>query len=277
MKRRSKESRKRNLNAHQRAIANPQVKAAFDELNRVWDQIDPIERGERLLRLAKQGCSTGGLGEALGKSATNIRRHMKIALLPEEERAVIKAGASAKRILEKKALADKRSKMRERVATDKKTGEFSNRIADTILEFCRTVNGMPETPIREYDMELFMSETRNAMRGLESLGAKAAKFPKRFNLRKRFKLTRPPDKDDNSWMGDPSSESWMAHRANWLANLLLTEAAESPIRHKAIDSADRRSEELRIKIKLTWKEASEQKIAHAVWVLQGPPIRKRWY
>jgi hypothetical protein len=200
---------------------------------------------------------------------------MTIALLPEEDRAAIKAGASVKRILEKKALADKRRKMQERIATDKKTGEISNHIADTILEFCRTVKGVPETPIREYEVEFFLGETRNELRELESRGVHGIRFPKRFNLRKRFKLTRPPDEVDDSWMGKRDAESWMGHRAKWLANLLLAEAAEKPIRERAIVTAGKRSKELRIK--MTQKEMYKHTVDRLAWIANGPPLRKHWY
>ncbi len=272
MKRQSEKSRKPNRTVHQRAMESRKVAAAVRELHRIWDRIDPIERGDRLLDLAEQGCSRRGMGKAMRKSATNIRRHMTLAALPEEERAAVKAGSSAKKILAKKALADRRRKMRERIAADRRTGVFSNYLADIILEFCRTVNGVPETRIREYDMENFMRATRGAMLELESRGVKGTRFPMRFNLRKCFKLTRPPDKPDESWMGDPDSESWMGHRAKWLAKLLLTEAAESPIRHRAIEMAERRSEELRIKV--TNMEAREQRRARLASILAGPPLRR---
>jgi hypothetical protein len=58
---------------------------------------------------------------------------MTIAALPETEREAIRNGASAKKILARKAGADRLRNMRERVALDMRTGELSERLADMIL------------------------------------------------------------------------------------------------------------------------------------------------
>lgn len=270
MKRQSNKLRKANRTTHRRAMENPKINADVTELRRIWDRIDPIERGERLLHLVEQECSPRGLEEELQKSATNIRRYMTLAALPEPERAAVRAGFSAKKILQKKASDDRRRKMQERVAIDTKTGEFSNRIADTIIEFCRTVDGVPESPITEPYLVSFLSEARNAMWELESRGIRAIKLPKRLSLKQRFKRTRPPNEVDDSWMS--VSESGMGHRARWLAFILLGEAPERAIRESAIEKAGRRDKELRIpRIPMeSWKHTLDR----MAWLAQGPPRRK---
>jgi hypothetical protein len=96
---RRKRSDRGNLKVHRRTLADPRVQKLIRSLSRKWQKIDRVERGERLLDLAKLGCSTRGLGEALAQSATNIRRYMAFPALPEREREAIRSGSSAKQIL----------------------------------------------------------------------------------------------------------------------------------------------------------------------------------
>lgn len=83
---RRKNSRQMNLTAHRRAVSDPEVQELVVGLRREWNEIDRIERGTRLIDLAKRGCSTRGLGKALGQSPTNIRRYMTFPTLPERQR-----------------------------------------------------------------------------------------------------------------------------------------------------------------------------------------------
>lgn len=194
--------------------------ALIRALRRVWKKIGPIERGERLRELAKRGCSTRGLGKELRQSATSIRRHMMLAGLPEADRNAVKAGASAKNILARKASADRRRRMQQRVATDARTGELSDRIADTTIAFCLTVDGVPETPIVEGDLSTFLNQVREALRDLQKHGAPRLRLSKKLSLKQRVKRTRPQPRGD---------EFWMEHQARRLATLVWSEAREEPI------------------------------------------------
>ena len=263
MKRRPKRAHRKNLTAHKRAIASPQTESALNELRKVWDRIDRIERGERLRQLIERGCSRRGLGEALRQSASTIRRHMTLAALPEQEREEVRAGSSAKRILAKKSRADRLRKRQARVETDSRTGEFSDRIADTILAFCRRVKGTPELPIMEKELVFFLSEARNAMWQLERRGAQPIKLTKRLTLKQCFARTRPPYEDGDLWMG---------YQAKWLANLLLAEAAEKPIRERAIEKAGERAKELRIR--MTPMQLYAQRIARLAHIAAPLPRRR---
>lgn len=138
------------------------------------------------------------------------------------------SGLRLEEILAKKSRVDRLRRMQERVETDARTGEFSDRIADTILAYCRTVKGVPELPIMEKELISFLSEARNAMWQLETHGAQPIKLTKRLTLKQCFARTRPPYEVGDLWMG---------YQAKWLANLLLAEAAEKPIRERAIEKA----------------------------------------
>ena len=224
-----------NSTAHRRAVARSQVKRLISKLNNDWDHIDRIERGERLLELVRQGCSPRGLANDIGRSATNIRRHMTLASLPDKVRHAVRAGHSAKKILAEKSAADRQRRTRERVAEDARTGQWSDGLADEILEFCRTKVGFPHRYIYGADFPAFLSDVRNELWRLEAAGAKHVKLGARLNQRQRFKLTRPPEK---------AGEDGMDHRIRWLAGLMMAGVTERPIRELALEKAGRRGKEL---------------------------------
>lgn len=259
-----------NLTAHRRALADPEVQRLLAELCDQWDALDRIERGEKLVKLATLGCSTRGLEDALGYSATNIRRHMTFPKLPEQEREAIRTGSSAKIILDRKAEADRRAKSFERVSFDKRTGELSDRLADRILAFCRAskpkgLKRVPYAPILEQELVSFLSEVRNAVWQMEASGAPPMKLPKTRNLRQRFQRTRPS--------ADPDL-NYMAHLAQWLAVFLRAEAPERPIWECAIDKAGKRSKELRVR--LTIAQHLQIRQERELLKILGPPPRRHY-
>lgn len=246
-------------------MANPEVQRLIAELNDEWETIDRFDRGERLLSLAGLGCSTRGLAEALGQSATNIRRYMTFPALTEREREAIRTGSSAKHILALKSQADRRRKMRERVSLDMRTGELSDCLADTILAFCKTIKGMPPTPVLENELIFFLSEAGNAAREMDAAGTPPMKLPKRLELRQRFRRTRPQLQQDTLFM---------AYLAKWLAVLLRAEAPERPIWERAIEKAGKRSRELHVR--LTIPQQFQVRRQRALDISEGPPPRRRY-
>jgi hypothetical protein len=263
IKRKRRENQKRhNLTAHRRAASDAEVQRLLADLRREWKTIDRLERGNRLLDLAKRGCSIRGLEEALGQSATNLRRYMTFPKLPERERDAIRTGASAKHILALKAQANRRRKMRERIALDDRTGELSDHLAETILAFCKTVGRVPPTPVLENELVSFLSEARNTAWEMERSGVRPLKFTKRMGLRQRIRRTEPQAQE---------VAFYMAHLANWLAALLRAEAPERPIWERAIEKAGSRSKELRVK--LTIRQQLERRRQRLLEISQGPPPR----
>lgn len=238
-RRRRRRTGKSNLMAHRRIIADPQVMALIRALRREWKKINPIERGERLQELAKRGCSTRGLGNGLRQSPTTVRRYLTLAGLPEEQREAVKAGSSAKNILDRKARADRMRRMRKRIAEDGQTGKWSNRIADIILTFCRRVDNLPEFPVLEGDLPEFVNSVRQVLFEFQKRGAPAIRLSRMLTPKQRFQRTRPqPDPD----------QFWMVQQARWLATLIWSEAREEPIWDRALEKAERRRSELRVKM-----------------------------
>jgi hypothetical protein len=261
---RKKASRKkhRNMTAHCRAMSDSSVKTLISQLRGHWPRIGRIERGDRLRRLAALGCSTRGLERELGQSATSIRRHMTLAGLSEQEREAVEAGRSTNEILARKADADRLRKRRVRIALDKKTGRWSDKLADSILAFCKTVNGVPEGAIGATDLPTYLCEVRNALSQLEASGVGGSKIPAHFSLKRRFNRTRPDESAD---------EFWTAFRARWLANFLLAEESERDIRELALKKTESRAKELdpvMTPMQLYWAAAERR-----AWIASGPPRR----
>jgi hypothetical protein len=253
----------RNFTAHQRAAADEKVRDLILSLRREWDKIDRIERGNKLRQLADAGCSKRGLAGALGLSATTIHRHMTVASLPESEREAIKAGSSAKKILARKASVDRTRRIQEQIALDAKTGELSDRVADTIIAFCSKVKGVRELRIYEHELVFFLSEVRNAAWAFEAAGVRPEKFAKRTSLKQRIAKTRPLFRQD---------VIFMPYMAEWLATLLLAEMPLRPIWERAIEKAGKRSKELRIK--RTARQLYEERRQWLQQISATPPPRK---
>lgn len=253
------------LTAHRRAVARPEVRELLADLCLDWKSIDRIEKGKRLLDLAALGCSTRGLAPVLQTSATNIRRYMTFPTLSEREREAVRAGSSAKRILDRKAQTDRRGKMRERVSLDNQTGKLSDGLADTILAFCKTINGVPSTAVLEDELVFFLGETRNAAWQMEALGSPTVKLRKRLSLVQRFRKTRPQIEE---------GEMYLVHLSRWLAILLRSEMPERPIWERAIEKAGGRSKELRVR--LTIRQHLALRKQKSLEMTEGPPPRREY-
>ena len=227
-----------NKTAHRRALATPIVRRLVLALRRNWKKIDPIERGVKLRKLASLGCSTRGLAEQFGISATSIRRHMTLAALPELAREAVRNGHSAKKILTNKEQADRLIKMRERVAEDASSGELSDRLATSILEFCLTPKGTEKKLVLEPNLDHLLNLVGAELTGLEADGVMAIKLPKHLTFEQRLAKTCPRPEFE---------EFWLAQQCRWLANFLYSVAPEKEIRESAIKKARGRSKELRTK------------------------------
>ena len=142
-----KETKKRaHETAHWRTMADPAVQKLVSNLQLGWGSMGLLERGSLLRELAALGCSIRGLEKELGQSATSIRRHIVLATLPEADRKAIDAGASAKKILALKAIADRQRRRQRRIDEDRETGALSDKIATNILEFYRAGRQLRKKP-----------------------------------------------------------------------------------------------------------------------------------
>lgn len=255
-----------NKTAFSRAIANKETKKRVMVLQRDWAALGLVQRGKQLLELAALGCSTRGLQEELGRSATSIRRHMEIAKLPEEEREAIDAGASAKKILAEKANAECRRRSQERILEDRKTGTLSDGLATIILEFCRAKGGPRRVPVAGGPAEQLLNEVRRALYLSDAHGGREIKVSKTKAKHGLFSKTRPPKRKD---------AFWFAYQADWLANVVWAKAPELPIWERAIKKAEQRIGELKPAPKKPlelWLDRKRQSITAE----QSIPWRPMW-
>jgi hypothetical protein len=224
-----------NNTRHFRAVLNPKVKEFLTMLRADWAVMAPSERGQCIVQLISLGCSRRGLGRELGVSATNIRKHAEIVGLPEFERKAIDSGASAKDILTLKATAERQTRERERIDDDKRTGALSNKIATTILEFCRAGKELRKDPMIRGAFPMLLDKVGERIRHFEAIGHRAVRVSKKLESRELFRKTRP--------RGARSIPA-LAHQATWLAQILWLMAPESPIREMAILKARKLANEL---------------------------------
>ena len=220
---------------HWQAIQDPNVRKLVAALRRCWTKLGPIERGVKLCKLSALGCSTRGLQDAIGQSATSIRRHMVLANLPEEYRNAIMAGAPAKKILAKKADDDCQRRQWARVIEDQRTGSWSDKAATTILDFCRAKVGQSKQPILISDLPEFLGSVKMYLSDFGLPHRRYAWPSKNLGWKALIRETRPFKEKD---------AFWLAHYGEWLANILTARFPERPIWERGLQKAEDRKKEL---------------------------------
>ncbi len=227
-----------NKTRHMRVMAGSKVKELVKTLRRRWSAMRNVDRGERLCELVSLGCSRRGLGRELKQSATSIRRHIQIARLPEEDLKAMETGTTAKEILKRKACADRHKRRQQRVDEDRRTGALSDDVATTILEFCRLGKELRKESILEGDVETLLDAAALHLSRLEASGHRSRLISKKLGLKAQFQRMRPPKAQDTFWI---------AFQGEWLANVVWANAAEGPIRDRALQKAMARANEIRPK------------------------------
>jgi hypothetical protein len=211
------------------------VRELVSKLQQGWGSMGTLERGERLCELSSLGCSTRGLETDLQQSTTSIRRHMALAKLPEKDRRAIQAGASAKKILALKAIADRHKRQQQRVDEDRKTGALSDRIATNILEFCRAGKQLRKNPILAGDVPILLNTVEWHLSQFAASGHRPVRVSQKLELKARFRKMRPIEAEDTFWIN---------YQGEWLANVVWASAPERPIRERALQKAASRAGEL---------------------------------
>jgi hypothetical protein len=221
--------------AHYRAMAKPEAQKLVSILRPGWTTMGFKERGERLRELLSLGCSARGLQMELNQSATSIRRYIELAELPEKDRKAIEAGASAKKTLALKATADRHKRRQQRVDEDRTTGALSNKLATTILEFCRVEEGPRREPVSGKCAVILFNQARSFLEASDAAGYRKVRVSNKKREKRLFNKTRPPLKRG-------ANSGW--HQGEWLANIVWTIAPERPIWDSALKKAERRIKEL---------------------------------
>jgi hypothetical protein len=221
--------------AHYRAMAKPEAQNLVSILRSGWEDMDFNERGQRSCELVSLGCSVRGLETELNQSATSIRRHMELVNLPEEDRKAIEAGRSAKGILALKASVDRDRRRQKRIDEDQKTGALSDRVATTILEFCRAKEGPNRVPVYGKCALILLNRVRRILDVSDAAGFRKVRVSTKKGERRLFNKTRPPLKRG-------TKPGW--HQEEWLANIVWAMAPERPIWDRALKKANGRIKEL---------------------------------
>jgi hypothetical protein len=227
--------KRRNKNRHYRATLNPKVRKLIEFLRNSWAVMGAVERGQRIKKLVSVGCSKRGLERELGVSESSIRKHAEIADLPESDRKAIDSGASAKKIRTQKAAAERQAQRQKRIDDDKRTGALSNKIATTILEFCRAGKELRKDPMIRGAFPRLLDNVESHLRDFEAAGRRAVKVSKNLEPRELFRRARP-----RAARNTPA----VVRQAEWLAEVLWLIEPESPIRASAILKARKRASEL---------------------------------
>ena len=248
---------------HRRRMTDSTVRELVSKLLQGWGSMGPLERGERLCELSSLGRSTRGLETELQQSATSIRRHMALAKLPEKGRKAIQAGASAKKILVLKAIADRHKRRQQRVDEDRKTGALSDQLATTILEFCRAGKQLRKSPILKGDVPILLKEVEWHLSQFAASGHRPVRVSQKLKLNARFRKMRPTKAEDTFWMND---------QGEWLANVVWASAPERPIRQRALQKAEKRAGELTPK--RTPSEMYQDRALRLAQIFASPAGRK---
>jgi hypothetical protein len=223
-----------NKTKHQRAMANPKVQELVSNLARDWAAIGHLERDARLRELAAHGCSARGLGKVLGHSASSILREVAPEERPKADRNV-EAHASAQEALNQRTDAERDRCQQERVIADAETGALIDEVATVILQFCRTEQGLPETPILPGEVPLLLSTSERYLSNFEASDRPPFRVSEEMDLKELFRLTWPDAQE-----GDP----WMERHGKWLANVVWAKAPERRIWKPALGKAVGRAGEL---------------------------------
>jgi hypothetical protein len=215
-------------------MADPAVRRQVFRLRRDWRNLSHVERGDLLRTLAAAGCSTRGLAEATGSSATTVRRYLEIASLPEEIRHDVENGTSAKTILESRASERRRRSTLERLRVERQTGEFSDALADVLIEFGKGELGSRVRMTRD-EFPMFLAAVAREVRSLDAFGRGRDRISKKLDLKAQLKTVKPkPPKNDNL----------IEERAEWMARFIRARFPESMIWERALEKSAKREKEL---------------------------------
>ena len=235
----TKRTLKPRMTAHRRAVSGPVVRRLFEQLQKGWEEMDHVSRGDHLGDLVKRGCTNRGLAKDLNQSEATIRRYTILASLPEADRKALKNGESAKEALKRKAFLDRVRKNRERFEEEIRSGGPSDEIADVILDFCRAKDGVPDSPTDDVYLLCLLDMVKRYSRGDVDARPIPSTGRKKLRLVELFRTTEPPKSTD---------DFEFERKAEWLANILLGIEPEYVIRENAMGKAENRRGELEDKL-----------------------------
>ena len=235
MKRRKRRPLKtrQNITAHRRAMADPALQRQLAQLRRRWPKLGYVERGDHLQRLTKAGGSTRGIAEAIDVSATTVRRFLEIASLPDRDRENVENGVSTKKVLTARANDRRRRNMLQHLAIEKKSGKFSDDLADILIAFAKGELG--DFRMTRDEFPLFLNASAREVKSLDSFNVKRERVSKRLVVKDQLKAVRPKH---------PKSDHPIEERAEWMARFIRARFPEPMIWERAMEKSAKREKEL---------------------------------
>lgn len=234
---------------HDDAVSKPDVKALIDELIQLWPDLPRDARSRRLEELRAKDCTRRGLADALKISETTVRGYLpkkdagaegvgrtsmqgpKVApVYPESVSVAISPPGQASISVEPNASAGQLERKYDLFDLDEPTRSSIERIANAILDFVRSKDGVPETSTPANQVPVLLEATQKY---LESHGAR---YPRPFWSPLRgdpvpiFLQTKPARLAD-------STQSDLDYRTQWLGAFLRTVSPKSMVRELAIARA----------------------------------------
>ena len=258
--RKRRRNSKGNITGHRRAMLEPSAKKQVAELRRAWRTLGHLERGDRLRVLVDAGCSTRGLAQGIGISATTVRRFLEIASLPEQVRQSVANGASAKEVLASRADERRRHRVAERFAIEKESGRFSDELAEVLIAFCKGELGGKLWMTRD-ELPLFLNAVARELQSADSSASRRVRISRRLDLKDQLKVVRPKY---------PSSDNPIEQRASWMTLFIQSRFPELAIWERALQKASRRDKELDRKDTLPYVTRSRNWIPKYIEVPNRP-------
>lgn len=244
---------RQNVTAHRRAMANSLLQQYAAVLRREWPRLGHVERGDHLRTLWEAGCSTRGLAEAVGISATTVRRYLEIASLPEDVQQHLANGGSAKRELALRAADRKRHSIIERLRVEKESGRFSDELANVVITFCKGEIASRVNITRD-DLGTFLTIVAQRIVQLDAARTPRLRISKKLSLRQRLKRAKPKT---------PDSDMSLEQQAEWIARFVRATVPERAIWERAFNKATRRERELIRRVPL---QDAARKVGTTTWI-----------
>jgi hypothetical protein len=212
---------------HLAALADPAAQERLESLQTEWNDLNYVQRGDRLIDLLSAGCTERGLATDLRVDDGTVRRYIEIARLSEPDRTAIEAGGDAKSLLEVARARHRMETARARFEREMNDGGPSDELRNVLAWFLMTEqpgiccwSGNVEQLIRELKADLL--ERGRGDNKVEVLNYLDPAYP----LGSAIKMAKPNPEDNRSEMGTA---------AMWLLKLILLLESIKQIRDVAVE------------------------------------------
>jgi lambda repressor-like predicted transcriptional regulator len=205
--------------------------SGLDELRRRWDEFTPLERGQRLRALKKQGLSTREMARQIKLSEKTVRNYLLLTELSREEEQAVVAG----RLGKKRALRRVRERRKSKAPSEEEERAFVSTCGALLADF------IERRALPAY-WEQFLQELKGRSNGLrlqELAGRGPAPTPVRLAKNPRKTLTKcRPGGEIPKYVPE-----LISYCVEWLVNWFLLVLPNMKIREAVINRAEQLLEE----------------------------------